>query len=55
MTGDLDQVLKRIADEVAADNPGLVFVDSFRSVVSASESGAVRAPACNCSSSNWAC
>ena len=57
MSGDLDQVLKRIADEVAARNPGLVFVDSFRSVVfaSESESGAVRAPACNCSSSNWAC
>ena len=40
MTGDLDRVLKRIAEEVAASNPGLVFVDSFRSVVFASESGA---------------
>ena len=39
MTGDLDRVLKRIADEVTAGNPGLVFVDSFRSVVFASESG----------------
>ena len=38
MTGDLDRVLKRIVDEVAAHNPGLVFVDSFRSVVFASES-----------------
>jgi circadian clock protein KaiC len=39
MTGDLDRVLKRIADEVTAGDPGLVFVDSFRSVVFASESG----------------
>ena len=38
MSGDLDQVLKRIVDEVAAHNPGLVFVDSFRSVAFASES-----------------
>ena len=38
MSGDLDRVLKRIVDEVAAHNPGLVFVDSFRSVVFASES-----------------
>jgi len=38
MTGDLDRVLKRIVDEVAAHNPGLVFVDSFRSVAFASES-----------------
>ncbi len=38
MSGDLDRVLKRIAEEVAAHNPGLVFVDSFRSVVFASES-----------------
>jgi len=37
MTGDLDRVLKRIVDEVTAHNPGLVFVDSFRSVVFASE------------------
>ena len=33
MTGDLDRVLQRIVDEVAAHNPGLIFVDSFRSVV----------------------
>lgn len=39
MTGDLDRVLKRIVDEVTAGNPGLVFVDSFRSVVFASENG----------------
>jgi circadian clock protein KaiC len=32
-------VLKRITDEVAAHNPGLVFVDSFRSVVMAGENG----------------
>ncbi len=37
MTGDLDQVLTRIVDEVEAHSPGLVFVDSFRSVVFASE------------------
>jgi circadian clock protein KaiC len=33
MSGDLDRVLKRIVDEVTAHNPGLIFVDSFRSVV----------------------
>jgi circadian clock protein KaiC len=37
MTGDLERVLTRIVDEVAAHSPGLVFVDSFRSVVFASE------------------
>lgn len=37
MSGDLDLVLKRIVDEVTAHNPRLVFVDSFRSVVFASE------------------
>ena len=37
MSGDLDRVLERIVEEVAAHNPGLVFVDSFRSVVFASE------------------
>jgi circadian clock protein KaiC len=31
-TGDLDAVLRRIVDEVQAHRPGLVFVDSFRSV-----------------------
>jgi circadian clock protein KaiC len=39
MSGDLDRVLKRIVEEVTAHNPGLVFVDSFRSVVFASENG----------------
>lgn len=33
MAGDLDGVLGRIAEEVAAHEPALVFVDSFRSVV----------------------
>ena len=33
MAGDLDQVLARIAEEVAKYEPALVFVDSFRSVV----------------------
>jgi circadian clock protein KaiC len=37
MSGDLDRVLKRIVEEVTAHNPGLIFVDSFRSVVFASE------------------
>ena len=37
MAGDLDRVLKRIADEVMQHSPALVFVDSFRSVVLASE------------------
>jgi circadian clock protein KaiC len=36
-TGDLDQVLARIASEVEAHSPGLVFIDSFRSVVLASQ------------------
>ena len=39
MAGDLDRVLGRIADEVGTHNPGLVFVDSFRSVVSVNENG----------------
>jgi circadian clock protein KaiC len=34
--GDLDRVLTRIVSEVQAAGPGLVFVDSFRSVVQAS-------------------
>jgi circadian clock protein KaiC len=34
--GDLDLVLRRIITEVQAAGPGLVFVDSFRSVVQAS-------------------
>jgi circadian clock protein KaiC len=38
-TGDLDRVLGRIVEEVTARSPGLVFVDSFRSVVFASENG----------------
>jgi circadian clock protein KaiC len=37
MAGDLDRVLQRIVDEVTAHGPALVFVDSFRSVVLASE------------------
>jgi circadian clock protein KaiC len=39
MTGDLDRVLKRIVEAVTLHSPGLVFVDSFRSVVFASASG----------------
>src|SRR5690606_38307472 len=37
MTGDLERVLARIVEEVTAHDPGLIFVDSFRSVVFASE------------------
>ena len=38
-TGDLDKVMARIAAEVEARGPGLVFIDSFRSVVLAGQSG----------------
>ena len=37
VAGDLDRVLKRILDEVTQHEPALVFVDSFRSIVLASE------------------
>ncbi len=37
MAGDLDKVLRRIVEEVTSLNPALVFVDSFRSVVMASQ------------------
>jgi circadian clock protein KaiC len=37
MTGDLARVLARIVEEVSTHSPGLIFVDSFRSVVFASE------------------
>ena len=40
MEGDLDRVLRRIVEEVTNRSPGLVFVDSFRSVVQASQSEA---------------
>jgi circadian clock protein KaiC len=36
-SGNLDKVLERIVAEVEAHGPGLVFVDSFRSVVLASQ------------------
>jgi circadian clock protein KaiC len=39
MQGDLDRVLDRIVTEVATHSPGLVFVDSFHSVVFASQKG----------------
>ncbi|MCF7532206.1 ATPase domain-containing protein [Pseudomonas petrae] len=39
LAGDLDEVLRRIVAEVETHTPALVFVDSFRSVVLASESG----------------
>lgn len=42
MNGDLDRVLERIVAEVTARSPGLVFVDSFRSVALASESAGRR-------------
>ena len=37
VTGDLDKVLSRIVAEVEAHGPGAVFVDSFRSVMIASQ------------------
>jgi circadian clock protein KaiC len=37
--GDLDKVLARIVSEVEKHGPGLVFVDSFRSVAFASQAG----------------
>ncbi|MBD8613419.1 AAA family ATPase [Pseudomonas putida] len=37
LAGDLDEVLRRIVSEVETHAPALVFVDSFRSVVLASE------------------
>jgi circadian clock protein KaiC len=37
LAGDLDEVLRRIVSEVEAHSPSLVFVDSFRSVVLASQ------------------
>ena len=37
LAGDLDEVLRRIVVEVEKYNPALVFVDSFRSVVLASQ------------------
>lgn len=40
LAGDLDEVLRRIVAEVETYNPGLVFVDSFRSVVLASQTQA---------------
>ncbi len=39
VSGDLQKVLARIEAEVQAHGPGLVFVDSFRSVVLTQESG----------------
>ncbi len=39
--GDLEKVLNRIVEEVRAVGPGLVFVDSFRSVVMSSVAGGV--------------
>jgi len=41
-TGDLTKVLARIVAEVEKRGPSLVFVDSFRSVILASESGGNR-------------
>ncbi|MEP7296112.1 MAG: ATPase domain-containing protein [Burkholderiales bacterium] len=38
--GDLDKVMARIVDEVESRAPGMVFIDSFRSVVLASQEGA---------------
>ena len=45
LAGNLDQVLKRIVAEVTEFNPSLVFVDSFRSVVLASQDSQDRSTA----------
>ena len=37
MAGNLQRVLERVSDEVTAHSPGLVFVESFRAGVSASD------------------
>ena len=39
LAGDLDQVLQRIVVEVERHDPAIIFVDSFRSVVLASNAG----------------
>lgn len=39
LAGDLDRVLHRIVAEVEKHNPAIIFVDSFRSVVLASNAG----------------
>ena len=39
-SGDLDKVMAKIVAEVESCGPGLVFIDSFRSVVLASQNGA---------------
>ena len=39
MAGDLSKVLQRVAEEVTQHGPAFVFVDSFRSIVLASEGG----------------
>jgi circadian clock protein KaiC len=39
MAGELDHVLRRIVEEMTQHGPALVFVDSFRSAVLASEAG----------------
>jgi circadian clock protein KaiC len=38
-SGDLGQVLRRVSSEVATHAPALVFIDSFRSVILAEQSG----------------
>ncbi len=45
LNGNFDQVLGRIQREVETDSPGLVFVDSFRSVMLSTKDGPDRAGA----------
>ncbi len=45
MTGDFERVLARIIEEVERFEPGLVFVDSFRSVVLAAQNASDGEPA----------
>ena len=44
MAGDLERVLRRIGEEVSHHEPALVFVDSFRSVMLASQDAALHQP-----------
>ncbi len=55
LDGDFDHVLARIAEEVQAFSPSLVFVDSFRSVVQSSMAKKPACPVWSTSSSSWAC
>ena len=52
---DLDAVLEEIVKEVEAANPGIVVVDSFRTVVRKAQTSADRRWSSRASSSAWPC